>query len=326
MRGTASTVRAARLVAPGCRSRRRAADHRPGARRCCPAIYDRWRRADAGRPGPQRPALDDGPARPRPPAPWRVRPVPPRPSGRLPVLPGTARVGAGRDAQRRLDRRLRADHRRRARRVVAGAARHGSVSRRSRAADVPIDDPLPALLADPRQVRTTSLRDGLWVRPLDVAALLSARHYAIEIDAVLGVRDALLGDASYRLRGGPDGATCERSAAAPDVRARRRRRRRALARRRAARPRWSPPAGCGATTRGWPRASTVRCSATSRRGSAPSSSARRSAGQPRERLDRTSRRSGLRHCVARTALAVRRACAARRSAVVPATVEAVANR
>jgi predicted acetyltransferase len=82
---------------------------------------------------------------------------------------------------------------------------------------IPLDDPLPWLLTDYRQVRTVALMDGLWLRPLDVAALLAARTYAVEIDAVLAVDDPLLGDARYRLRGGPDGAGCERTDAQPDV-------------------------------------------------------------------------------------------------------------
>jgi len=82
---------------------------------------------------------------------------------------------------------------------------------------VPMDDPLPWLLADPRQVRTGELNDGLWVRPADVAGLLARRRYAVELDLVVGVRDPLLGDAAYRLLGGPDGATCSRVNAEPDV-------------------------------------------------------------------------------------------------------------
>ncbi len=82
---------------------------------------------------------------------------------------------------------------------------------------VPLDDPLPQLLTDPRRVRTVELNDGLWVRPLDVAALLSARTYAVDVAAVLQVRDPVLGAGSYRLVGGPDGARCEASRAEPDV-------------------------------------------------------------------------------------------------------------
>jgi predicted acetyltransferase len=75
---------------------------------------------------------------------------------------------------------------------------------------IPLDDPLPQLITDPRQVTTTALADGLWARPLDVAALLSARTYAVELDVVVAIRDPLLGDGTYRLRGGPDGAVCSR--------------------------------------------------------------------------------------------------------------------
>ena len=82
---------------------------------------------------------------------------------------------------------------------------------------IPVDDPLPWMLVDPRRVRTGELNDGLWLRPVDVPALLGQRRYAVEIDIVVGVRDALLGDASYRLQGGPDAATCSRVASEPDV-------------------------------------------------------------------------------------------------------------
>lgn len=85
----------------------------------------------------------------------------------------------------------------------------------------PVDDALPYLLTDPRQVRTTGLGDGMWARVLDVPAALSARTYGAELDVALDVRDELLEgvDVSgrYRLRGGPEGATCTRTDAAPDV-------------------------------------------------------------------------------------------------------------
>ncbi|HEY2299118.1 MAG TPA: GNAT family N-acetyltransferase [Jatrophihabitans sp.] len=82
---------------------------------------------------------------------------------------------------------------------------------------IPLDDPLPHLLTDPRQVTTTAVTDGLWTRPIDVAALLAARGYALDLDVTLGVRDPLLGDAGYRLVGGPGGVSCERSGGDPDV-------------------------------------------------------------------------------------------------------------
>lgn len=83
---------------------------------------------------------------------------------------------------------------------------------------IPVDDPLPHLLHDARQVRTSEPRDGLWLRLLDVPAALSARTYGVEVDTVLEVRDELLGTARYRLRGDVDGADCARTDAVPDLR------------------------------------------------------------------------------------------------------------
>ena len=83
---------------------------------------------------------------------------------------------------------------------------------------LPLDDPLPLLLTDPRRVETQSVDDGLWMRLLDVERCLSARTYGLEVDAVIEVRDRILGDARYRLRGGPDGARCVRTDDPPDLR------------------------------------------------------------------------------------------------------------
>lgn len=85
-------------------------------------------------------------------------------------------------------------------------------------ARLPLDDPLPLLFTDLRRVETTSTREGMWLRVLDVEAALGARTYGVEIDAVLEVLDPLAGDGRYRLRGGPDGATCTRTDAVPDLR------------------------------------------------------------------------------------------------------------
>ncbi|MDQ1740369.1 MAG: hypothetical protein QOE53_2021, partial [Pseudonocardiales bacterium] len=73
---------------------------------------------------------------------------------------------------------------------------------------IPVDDPLPFLLTDFRQARTTVLNDGLWLRPVDAAAMLAARSYSVEIDTVVQVDDPLLGDQRVTLTGGPDGASC----------------------------------------------------------------------------------------------------------------------
>jgi predicted acetyltransferase len=84
---------------------------------------------------------------------------------------------------------------------------------------VPVDDPLPHLLTDSRHVRTLEVNDGMWLRPLDVAATLSARRYDVEIDVVVQVADHLAGDTvgRYHLRGAADGAECSRTDALPDV-------------------------------------------------------------------------------------------------------------
>ena len=75
-----------------------------------------------------------------------------------------------------------------------------------------VDEPLPHLLSDPRRVRTRELSDGMWARILDVPAALSARRYAVEVDVVLDVHDPFLDRGGrFRLRGGPDGATCEQA-------------------------------------------------------------------------------------------------------------------
>lgn len=83
---------------------------------------------------------------------------------------------------------------------------------------IPVDDPLPYLIDDARQVRTTHVGDGIWARPLDVPAMLAARRYALDIDVVLDVTDAMFGDTRVRLQGGPDGASCAPSADPADAR------------------------------------------------------------------------------------------------------------
>jgi predicted acetyltransferase len=82
-----------------------------------------------------------------------------------------------------------------------------------------LDDPLPLLLTDQRLVRTTEVYDGLWARIIDVPAALTARRYAVELDVVVDVADDFLDRGGrFRIRGGPDGATCERVDAAPGLR------------------------------------------------------------------------------------------------------------
>ena len=82
----------------------------------------------------------------------------------------------------------------------------------------PVDDPLPWMMADPRQLKRTPY-DGLWVRLVDLPAALAGRTYASEGRLVLEVRDESCpwNDGRYVLDGGPEGATCRPADAKPDL-------------------------------------------------------------------------------------------------------------
>lgn len=81
----------------------------------------------------------------------------------------------------------------------------------------PLRDPLPHLLVDPRRM-SFQVKEGIWVRILDVPAALEARRYAIEEALTIEVTgpDDVAG--IYRLDGGPDGASCKRTNGTPDLR------------------------------------------------------------------------------------------------------------
>ena len=77
---------------------------------------------------------------------------------------------------------------------------------------VPIDDPLPSLLENPRALRTTDLNDGAWLNVRDVTRCFGARTYrsadriVVEVD---GIR--------WAIDGGPDGASCKIVRSKPDL-------------------------------------------------------------------------------------------------------------
>lgn len=80
------------------------------------------------------------------------------------------------------------------------------------------DELLPLLLADARHAQPSGRADFLWVRPLDVARMLSARSYLVSGQIVLEVVDAAgLAGGRFALDGGPDGASCTRTTASPDL-------------------------------------------------------------------------------------------------------------
>ncbi len=71
----------------------------------------------------------------------------------------------------------------------------------------PLDDPLPWRLADPRRLVPIRQQDYLWLRPVDVVALLAARRYRSPGTLVLEVVDTdrpHLGGL-HRLEVAPDG-------------------------------------------------------------------------------------------------------------------------
>ena len=79
----------------------------------------------------------------------------------------------------------------------------------------PLDSAVPWRLSDQRQFRTESLRDGLWVRPIDTARLLAARTYGVTGELVVEVADPSLhleeSEGTFRLVVRADGVSCERT-------------------------------------------------------------------------------------------------------------------
>ena len=86
----------------------------------------------------------------------------------------------------------------------------------------PIDDPLLAMLADPRRALPL-VSDALWVRLVDVGAALVQRKYACPVDAVIQVQDAFIPENAGRWRltsSGRDhdgGTRCERATTPADL-------------------------------------------------------------------------------------------------------------
>jgi predicted acetyltransferase len=75
---------------------------------------------------------------------------------------------------------------------------------RIKAGLLPLDHPLFFLLLEPRRMRL-SLRDGIWVRLVDVEAALAARSYRASEPVVLEVADGFCGWNEGRYRIAPDG-------------------------------------------------------------------------------------------------------------------------
>ena len=91
----------------------------------------------------------------------------------------------------------------------------GAVIARSR----PLDEPLAARLADPRQLTTTSVTDQVWVRLLDIPEALGARSYVGEGEIVLEVSDTFRAASAGRfvVRTTGDQAECTTTDQSPDI-------------------------------------------------------------------------------------------------------------
>lgn len=80
------------------------------------------------------------------------------------------------------------------------------------------NEPLLHLMAEPGHLGL-KVKDGLWVRLVDVPAAVAARRYAAEGTLVFELGDDFCpwNEGRYELAGGPDGAECRPTEAEPDV-------------------------------------------------------------------------------------------------------------
>jgi predicted acetyltransferase len=84
--------------------------------------------------------------------------------------------------------------------------------------NLPVDDPVVTWLEHSRQT-TLEVSDAMWVRILDLPAALTGRIYSRDVDVTLEVTDNAFekNAGTWRLTGGPDGASCERTNASADL-------------------------------------------------------------------------------------------------------------
>ena len=87
-----------------------------------------------------------------------------------------------------------------------------------KAADRPVDELLPWLLIDGRAAKETARNDFVWVRPLDVPALLTARTYTAAGRVVIEVLDDQgLASGTFVLDVSQDGASCTTTTQTADL-------------------------------------------------------------------------------------------------------------
>jgi predicted acetyltransferase len=90
--------------------------------------------------------------------------------------------------------------------------------RRVRGWKRPADEPLLFMLAEPRALRW-QLRDGTWLRLIEVGAALEARRYGRDDRLVLEIDDQFCdwNRGRWELEGGREGASCRRTDSRPDL-------------------------------------------------------------------------------------------------------------
>jgi predicted acetyltransferase len=94
------------------------------------------------------------------------------------------------------------------------------LTRRVVAVSRPADEPLRWMLQNPRAMRITRQSDNLWLRILDLPRALEARTYDVATQIVLRVGSDPMcphNEGTWRLDAGPDGASCTRVRAEPDL-------------------------------------------------------------------------------------------------------------
>ncbi|TXH17892.1 MAG: GNAT family N-acetyltransferase [Mycobacterium sp.] len=81
-----------------------------------------------------------------------------------------------------------------------------------------VDEPILSLVAD-RRALACQVRDGVYVRLVDLPRALGLRSYAAAVDVVLDIADEFCpwNTGRWQLRGGPDGAECESTTAPADI-------------------------------------------------------------------------------------------------------------
>lgn len=81
----------------------------------------------------------------------------------------------------------------------------------------PVDDPLVWMLAEPRRLNR-KLTDAIWLKFLDIPAMLEGRTYPAEDSLVIQVTDAESKEiTTYELQTGPEGGKVRTTSASPDL-------------------------------------------------------------------------------------------------------------